>query len=126
MCGRFTLTVPTKRIEEVFGLFVGLEPELVPRYNIAPTQNVLAVRQRGTEPSAFCQLRWGLVPFWAEDLKIGNRLINARADGIADKPAFREAFKRRRCLIIADGFYEWQAASSTNKKAPKQPYHIHL
>src|SRR5258708_4634243 len=108
MCGRFTLTVPASEIADALGRFAGLEPELKPRYNIAPTQNILALRQiAADQPLPYCRLRWGLVPFWADDLKIGSRLLNARADSVADKPAFRAAFKRRRCLIAADGFYEW-------------------
>lgn len=125
MCGRFTLTVSPQLIEEAFGLFDGLPEAIQPRYNIAPTQTVLALRR--TEPAGtptYCELRWGLVPSWADDLAIGNRMINARSEGIADKPSFRSAFKKRRCLVLADGFYEWQA-SAGGPKTPKQPYHIH-
>ena len=118
MCGRFTLTANAHLIEETFGLFEGLDPALGPRYNIAPTQQVLALRRTDTG-RAYVKLRWGLVPFWADDLKIGSRLLNARSDGIATKPAFRAALKRRRCLILADGFYEWR----TEGKA-KLPFHI--
>jgi putative SOS response-associated peptidase YedK len=124
MCGRFTLTVKPARVEEAFGLFGGLEADLTPRYNVAPTQNILVLKHAADAEPTYCNMRWGLVPFWADDLKIGNRLLNARADGIADKPAFRAAFKRRRCLILADGFYEWKT-TGTGKKAVKQPYHIH-
>lgn len=126
MCGRFTLTASPRLLEEAFGLFEGLPTDLTPRYNIAPTQSILALRQ--TEPEAkltYCQLRWGLVPSWADDVSIGNRLLNARSDGIAAKPSFRAAFKRRRCLILADGFYEWHAVAGAKAKTPKQPYHIH-
>ena len=130
MCGRFTLTVPADEIAAALGVFEGLVAGLKPRYNIAPTQQVLALRQTSTdEPPAYTQLRWGLVPFWADDLKIGSRLLNARADTIAEKPAFRAAFKRRRCLIPADGFYEWKAATTSEKQAkkpPKQAYHIRM
>ena len=94
-------------------------PIFTPRYNIAPTQQVLAIRQRGEVREAV-ELQWGLIPSWADDPKIGNRLINARADTVATKPAFRQAFKRRRCLILADGFYEWQKVGKA-----KQPYLIH-
>lgn len=128
MCGRFTLTVPASEIADALGRFAGLEPELKPRYNIAPTQSILALRQvAADQPPTYCQLRWGLVPFWADDLKIGSRLLNARSDGVADKPAFRAAFKRRRCLIAADGFYEWQARPANGakgKKTAKQAFHI--
>jgi putative SOS response-associated peptidase YedK len=118
MCGRFTLTANAHEIEEAFGLFEGLDPALPPRYNIAPTQQILALRS--TEAGRrYVSLRWGLVPFWADDVKIGGRLLNARADGIATKPAFREALKKRRCLILADGFYEWRTEGKT-----KLPFHI--
>src|SRR4051812_12903308 len=126
MCGRFTLTVPARKIQEALGFFDGLDPDLAPRYNVAPTQNILALRQtEADKPPAYCKLRWGLVPFWADDLKIGSRLLNARADGVAAQPPSRPAYRRRRCLIPADGFYEWQTAPSEGKKKPpKQPYHI--
>ena len=117
MCGRFNLTANAAEIEKAFDLFESLG-DLTPRYNIAPTQQVLAIRQDEGK-RAFCRLRWGLVPFWADDLKIGYKLINARADGIATKPSFRDALKKRRCLIPATGFYEWR----TEGKA-KRPFHV--
>jgi putative SOS response-associated peptidase YedK len=121
MCGRFTLSANAQRLHETFPLFE--IPALTPRFNIAPTQPVLAIRQEdGAQPRA-ALLRWGLVPSWAKDKKTAASLINARADTLASKPAFRTACKSRRCLILADGFYEWQKAE---KKAVKQPYHIHL
>ena len=120
MCGRFTLTASAEKLQEFFPLFD--VPALLPRYNIAPTQMVAALRQLPEDKPQFCQLRWGLIPSWAKDKKIGASLINARADTVATKPAFRAAFKRRRCLILADGFYEWR----TMAKKVKQPYHIHL
>jgi putative SOS response-associated peptidase YedK len=130
MCGRFTLRTPAHLVEEALGLFDGLPSELPSRYNIAPTQTILAIRQ--TDPAAkpaYASMRWGLVPSWADDVKVGHRLINARSDGVADKPAFRAAFKRRRCLIVADGFYEWhtpaKAEGTPKSKVVKQPYHIH-
>jgi putative SOS response-associated peptidase YedK len=115
MCGRFTLTVSTRDVVELFGLPDG--PELTPRYNIAPTQPVLAVRTSGSGGLEAVFLRWGLVPSWAKGPEIGNQLINARSETAADKPSFRTALKRRRCLVPADGFYEWQARGKT-----KQPY----
>lgn len=122
MCGRFTLKIAFEKLEEYFPLF-DFPPDVVPRYNIAPTQPVLAVRSReGKEKPQASWLKWGLVPSWAEDPKIGNRLINARADTVADKPAFRKAFQKRRCLVLADGFYEWK--KGVGRKAPKLPYHI--
>lgn len=123
MCGRFTVTVSHKALQDAFPLFD--LPEFKPRYNVAPTQQILAVRhEEGSDKPKGVFLRWGLVPSWADDLSIGNRLINARADGIAQKPSFRSAFKKRRCLILADGFYEWRKGEKP--KDPKQPFHIHL
>ena len=119
MCGRYTLRTRLNRLAELY-LFDPPGEENLSRYNIAPTQQVAAVRaQDDSERRELVFLRWGLVPSWADDLKIGNRLINARADTVADKPSFRSAFKKRRCLVLADGFYEW----TKNGKA-KQPYYI--
>ncbi len=106
MCGRYTLATPEEWIREEFDLFE-LPDDLRPRYNVAPSQNVLAI-VRAPEGLRAGWLRWGLIPSWATDPAIGNRMINARAETIATKPAFRDAFRRRRCLIVADGFYEWQ------------------
>lgn len=120
MCGRYTLSTPADLISDLFE--VESVPELSPRYNIAPTQEAPVVRV--IEPGAprSCELlRWGLVPFWADDPTIGNRMINARSESAAGKPAFRASFKRRRCLVLADGFYEWQKIDGA-----KQPYWIHL
>jgi putative SOS response-associated peptidase YedK len=106
MCGRFTLRTPSSTLAR---WFEGLSfPDIKPRYNIAPSQKVLALR---ADPDAVCEtvfLRWGLVPGWAEDLRIGNRMINARSETVATKPAFRHAFQHQRCLILADGYYEWK------------------
>jgi putative SOS response-associated peptidase YedK len=113
MCGRYSLTTPVESLRRLFG-FTGL-PNLAPRYNIAPTQDVPIVRQ-GAEGRELAMVRWGLVPGWAKDLSIGNRMINARAETLAEKPAFRGSFKARRCLVPADGFYEWR--SEGGKKAP--------
>lgn len=120
MCGRFTLTTPTKELATLFDL--DSAPNLEPRYNIAPTQPVAVVRlDREGARREFTLMRWGLIPAWAKDPAIGNTLINARAETAADKPSFRAAFKRRRCLIPADGFYEWQKLEGR-----KQPYFIGL
>jgi len=118
MCGRFTLTKPAKILKEFLPLLD--LPELQPRYNIAPSQQILAVRHlpQCARPEA-ASFRWGLVPHWADDLKIGYSLINARSETAASKPAFRSAFRERRCLILADGFYEWQKLEGR-----KQPYQI--
>jgi putative SOS response-associated peptidase YedK len=93
-----------------------------PRYNIAPTQPVAAVRaSSGANSREMALLRWGLIPFWAKNINMGARMINARSETVADKPAFRAAFRRRRCLVVADGFYEWQKVNGA-----KQPFYIHL
>jgi putative SOS response-associated peptidase YedK len=107
MCGRYMLTTPVDALRQLF-LFTEL-PNLAPRYNIAPTQEVPIVR-RSHDGAAreLLMVRWGLVPYWADDPKIGNRLINARAESVARAPAFREAYRRRRCLVPADGFFEWR------------------
>jgi putative SOS response-associated peptidase YedK len=104
MCGRFTLVSPFVAVTERF--HASAPPVFRPRYNIAPGQEVLCVIRDGEnriEP-----LRWGLIPFWAKDPAIGSRLINARAETVAEKPSFRSAFAKRRCLVVADGFYEWR------------------
>jgi putative SOS response-associated peptidase YedK len=107
MCGRYMLTSPVDALRQLF-LFEQ-RPNLMPRYNIAPTQDVPIVRltRDGTERE-LVMARWGLVPFWADDLKIGNRLINARRESVQTMRPFREAYQRRRCLVPADGFFEWR------------------
>ena len=126
MCGRFTLTDPDQDLAVQFNL--PQVPDIKPRYNIAPTQPVAAVRvapdslvgeRAPLREMAF--LHWGLIPFWAKDPKIGARMINARSETAAEKPAFRAAFRRRRCLVVADGFYEWQKVNGG-----KQPFYIRL
>ncbi|MEI7635117.1 MAG: SOS response-associated peptidase [bacterium] len=108
MCGRFILKSPADRIAEAMG--VSDCPNLPPRFNIAPTQPVLVARLNQKMPAReFRIMQWGFIPAWAKDPAIGSRLINARADSLPNKPAFRAAFLRRRCLIPADGFYEWTA-----------------
>lgn len=119
MCARFTLSAPLHRIAELFDLDLLLD--VLPRFNVAPTQQVLTVRDSADGKREYAQLRWGLVPSWATDLAIGNKLLNARSETVGEKPSFRDAFRKRRCLIAADGFYEWK---TENKK--KQPYHIHF
>jgi putative SOS response-associated peptidase YedK len=128
MCGRFTLRTPSSVLIEHFDLDVRGDRQLSlfePRYNIAPTQEILVVRtdQRGGERSAAMQ-RWGLIPSWAKEPISGPPLINARAETLADKPTFRAAFRARRCLIPADGFYEWQQPMGGGH-GTKQPYYIH-
>jgi putative SOS response-associated peptidase YedK len=120
MCGRYTLRSSRESIAQAFD--VPEVPELPARYNIAPTQSVPAVRvdpdRRVRELSLFL---WGLVPSWADDPSIGNKMINARAETVAEKPAFRHAFKSKRCLVVADGFYEWRKFDRN-----KQPYFIRM
>lgn len=122
MCGRFTLRTPAHRLAEAFG--VDALPNLAPRYNIAPTQDVVAIRH-ADDGRELTMLRWGLIPSWAKDPAIGARMINARAETVAEKPSFRAAFRQRRCLVVADGFYEWRKTADA-PKAPKQPYYIRL
>jgi putative SOS response-associated peptidase YedK len=119
MCGRYNLVTDAKTLVDAFEVSVD-RLELTPRYNIAPGQDVLAIRLEDGERVA-CMLHWGLVPFWAKDPKIGYKTINARAETVATKPAFRDAFKKRRCLVIATGFYEWRSEGKQ-----KQPYHIRM
>lgn len=118
MCGRYTLTADANELAAHFGLD-GV-PAWTPRFNIAPTQEVAVLRAIPGLGLHGDLVRWGLVPGWAKDLRIGNRLINARADTVAEKPAFRSAFHHRRCLIPADGFYEWRQVGPRRK----QPYWI--
>ncbi|MCL4112951.1 UNVERIFIED_CONTAM: hypothetical protein GTU68_044965 [Idotea baltica] len=120
MCGRFTITTAPERWVDL--LQVSLWPEAASdRFNIAPTQNVVCVHQSDSG-RATSMMRWGLVPSWAKDLKIGARMINARSETAAEKPSFRTALKKRRCLIPADGFFEWQKIDSRKK----QPWLIHF
>jgi putative SOS response-associated peptidase YedK len=114
MCGRFALKAPASAITEIFQ--VDVLPDLIPRYNIPPTSKVATVRQVDDGSRELAELRWGLIPSWAKDKKIGYRLINARGETVRTKPSFRSAFKRRRLLILADGFYEWHREGK--KKIP--------
>ena len=117
-CGRFTRKENMQHLAELLGLKV--LPPLPPRYNIAPSQLVACVRTNPESKERECvELKWGLVPSWAKDPSIGNKMINARAETVAEKPSFRKAFKQQRCLVLADGFYEWKREGKT-----KQPYYI--
>ena len=119
MCGRYTLTTPAERLAEEFG-FRDSSAELPQSYNVAPTQGVAAVLEEGG--GRYLEvLRWGLIPPWADDPQIGSRMINARSETAPEKPSFRRAFRERRCLIPADGFYEWQRTNGA-----KQPFYIHM
>jgi putative SOS response-associated peptidase YedK len=106
MCGRFTLTLDASGLQQAFPQFAPPQGPMPARYNIAPTQPIAAVANDTKNRVDF--FVWGLIPSWAKDPKIGNQMINARAETLAEKPAFRSAYKRRRCLIFADGFYEWR------------------
>jgi putative SOS response-associated peptidase YedK len=117
MCGRYRLSRRKQLVEEYFGTDSS-EDDWDPRYNIAPTQSVLVIRQHPAEPiRKLSLLRWGLIPSWAKDPSVGAGMINARSETAAMKPAFREALQSRRCLLPADGFYEWQRTGKT-----RQPY----
>jgi len=125
MCGRFTLRTPMKAVADVFDLApVSSDWAKLTqlRFNIAPSQEVAAVRWDGDRNCRdLAWLFWGLIPHWADDPAIGNRMINARAETVATKPAFRDAFRHRRCLVLADGFFEWQ-----RRHGAKQPHYIRL
>lgn len=120
MCGRFTLGTPAQTLQQIFEL--PEVPQLPPRYNIAPSEAVATVRipEQNAERE-LALLRWGLIPPWAKEPEIGNRMINARSETVANSPAYRQAFRRRRCLIPADGFYEWQRVDRR-----KQPFYLRM
>lgn len=120
MCGRFALTATPDEIATAFGL--QNVPPFPPRYNIAPSQPIAAIRQLQHQPREFRLMQWGLIPSWAKDPSIGNNLINARCETAHEKPSFRSAIKYRRCLIPASGFYEWQKVD----KSTKQPYYFRM
>ena len=115
MCGRFALSKSDRIDWAQFGVRRG--PKLPPHWNLGPGRPIAVVRRADKEAEA-AMLRWGLIPFWAKDAGIGNRLANARAETAPEKPAFRAAFRKRRCLIPADGFYEWQAVAGSTKRQP--------
>ncbi len=119
MCGRFVQYSPLQTIQQI--LDVGtVSFEVIPNYNVAPTQKIITVIKHNNE-NKLEKLHWGLVPFWAKDISIGSRMINARAETVSQKPSFRNAFRKRRCLIPADGFYEWKG-----EKGNKQPYYVSI
>jgi len=120
MCGRFTLTIDPNTLQEAFPWAV-VPDDLSPRYNIAPSQPVAVIPNTGD--NTVTMFKWGLIPSWAKDASIGDRMINARAESLAEKPSFRNAYKRRRCLILSDGFYEWKQNPDLKSK---QPMYIRL
>jgi putative SOS response-associated peptidase YedK len=117
MCGRFAFFSPADAVNAAFSLSLDYPDD--PRFNIAPTQNVMILRLDADGRVVSDKVRWGLVPFWAKDADIGNRMINARAETVAEKPSYRQPFSRRRCLVLADGFYEWRKEASG-----KTPFYI--
>lgn len=120
MCGRFNLHLTSAELQQFFDLL--RDEELEPRYNIAPSQSIITVGSDNSGAREVVMRRWGLVPIWAKDAAIGSQMINARSETAAEKPAFRAALRRRRCLIPASGFYEWQVIGSGKKQA----WHITL
>ena len=122
MCGRFASTTPPDKLAAYFGAEAPIlgDEEVSADYNVAPTRDVPIVRVRGDERH-LDYLRWGLVPRWAKDLRIGSKMINARAETVATKNSFRSAFAKRRCIVTADGFYEWKRLDPKTK----QPMYIH-
>ena len=122
MCGRFTLAINPADLATRFEVTQTQAAEnLRPRYNIAPMQKTVIIKDE--QPAAFAMATWGLIPVWAKDPSIASKLINARGETVAEKPSFRTAFKKRRCLVLADGFYEWQKSADGKSKTPM---HIHL
>jgi putative SOS response-associated peptidase YedK len=124
MCGRFTQLFTWRELIELYNLTNPALPNLRASWNVAPTQDIGVIVKE--EPGLIYKtMRWGLIPFWAKDEKIGNSLINARVETFAEKPAFRSAFKERRCLIPASGYYEWKTLPGVTKSKPlKQPFYI--
>jgi putative SOS response-associated peptidase YedK len=117
MCGRFVEFSDTKKLKQYFSIDE-VKCELVPDYNVAPSQEIAAI-VRQNDSNVLGKLHWGLVPHWAKDISTGYKMINARVESVAAMPSFRHAFKRHRCLIPADGFYEWK-----KQERHKQPYCI--
>ena len=127
VCGRIDLHTPPSRLARLLHaeLAAGVDPEGTPRWNLPPTEGVLAMvggRTQGAPPRVLTIFRWGLVPWWAKDPSVGNRMINARAESLEDSGAYRDAFAHRRCLVVADGFYEWKAAAE-GTRGRKLPFY---
>jgi putative SOS response-associated peptidase YedK len=119
MCGRFVQNSPFETLKKNFNIPTS-DSDIIPNYNVAPTQKILSIVKHDNE-NKLVKLHWGLVPFWVKDISIGSRMINARAETVAEKPSFRNAFRKRRCLIPADGFYEWKG-----EKGNKKPYYVSI
>lgn len=122
MCGRLVIDLSPEMITEIYGIIRKIERELNPRYNVTPSQTIPIVREDAEGNRELVFVRWGLIPFWAKDVAIGNSLINARSETAAEKPSFRSAFKRRRCIIPTGGFYEWQRQDGKRK----QPWYFRM
>ena len=128
MCGRIDLHTPPSRLARLLHaeLADGVDPEGTPRWNLPPTEGVLAMvagRREDSPARVLTTFRWGLVPSWAKDPTVGNRMINARAESLEDRPAYRDAFADRRCLVVADGFYEWQRPAGGGR-GPRVPFYF--
>jgi putative SOS response-associated peptidase YedK len=125
MCGRFTQLFTWEELHRLYNLTNPLAPNIRPSWNLAPTQDVYVVTPEESQGRLLKTMRWGLVPGWAKDLKIGNQAINARLDSAAEKPMFKNAWKSRRCLIPASGYYEWREVAVPGQKKPlKQPFYV--
>lgn len=122
MCGRYVLSASAAELIEHFQLLDC--PDYSPRFNVAPQSSIPVIRQKPSAGRVGQLVKWGLIPSWAKDPSIGNKLNNARGETVAEKPSFRTSFARHRCLIPANGFYEWQPVTETGK-VRKQPYYIH-
>ena len=121
MCGRYVLRSPLQNVMDAFSAVLEIDGVVVkPRYNIAPTQNVPVIRLNPEGKRTISILKWGLIPSWSKDPAIGSRMINARAETLTEKPSYRNAFRKRRCIVPADGFFEWKKEGKE-----KQPYYIH-
>lgn len=130
MCGRYASTREPSALVEAYSVDADLAEDIGAQYNVAPTMGVYAILERRTKDSddvgrVLRTVRWGLVPSWAKDVKIGNRLINARVETVGEKPSWRAAYQRRRAVLPADGYYEWMAETGADGKSFKQPYYLH-
>ncbi len=119
MCGRYTITISADRAREDLKI-VDMPQDYQPRHNVAPTQPVVVVTSAEERKAVW--MKWGLIPFWARDPTIGSRLINARSETVSEKPAFKYAFTKRRCLVLADGFFEWKKGAGPKRRS--QPYYF--
>lgn len=124
MCGRFTLTHDVEQVQERFDVKIISADAFHPTYNAAPTQRLPVITNQQSDTLQL--FRWGLIPHWAKDDTIGNKMINARAETLTEKPSFKKLISQKRCLVISDGFYEWKVLDKSAARKGKQPYHIGL